>query len=350
VNEVTMTSAFAGGSLVGEARRSAQASDLLPGAVDFLFGASSWDDRCLTLTASPDLVARRSVLLLFEEKGETGRAQANDAILREYFSQRGGAVDELKGRSEDIEQIWPRVAALLTRTWEEKGEALDILVDLSACPLYLSLALLATGMGAGLIREARFVYNEAEYPDQRPDLFTRGSWEAVAVPGFVGALNPGRERFYVVSVGFEGPKTLRFVNRADPDRVAILFPKPGYRADYPDRTWKQNESLFEDYDIRDLDGSDVVCAPAGDAISAWHALSRFARKGITDENVYYLCCGPKPHSLALALRSMQDGSGVVVYPKPLGHRESGIRPTEEYWMYTIQDRSIPPLGTPGDGR
>jgi hypothetical protein len=282
------------------------------------------------------------VLLLFENKGTSGRSERHDAVLRNYYSTRGGVYVEIEERSENLETIWALSAKELLNEWGSKGDAINVLFDLSACPRFFPLGLLATGVAAGAIRTAYFIYNEAEYEEkQKTELFTRGSWEDVEIPGFAGALNPGQPRVYVVSVGFEGAKTLRFVNRADPDRIAVLFPKPGYRDEYPERTWRQNQTLFSDYGIADLASQAVVTAPAGDAVRALQALSAAQLEGSGRENVYYLCCGPKPHSLALALRAITANAGVVLYPKPSAHRESEIRPSAEYWLYSVEDRSIP---------
>ncbi len=305
-------------------------------------GASGWDDRCLRLTTVAGLAARRSVLLLFKNKGTTGRAQRNDAVLRKYYSTRGGEATHVEESAEDLGGIWARLSKELIRSWEEKGAPLDILLDLSACPRYFPLGLLASGFAAGIVRRATLIYNEAEYTDvQSADLFTAGSWEATNIPGFTGAFEPGRPRLYVLSLGFEGAKTLRFVNRADPDRVAILFPNPGYRSEYPERTWRQNHTLLSDYAVGNLDSPVVVSAPAGDAIQAWRALTERRVERFGNENIYYLCCGTKPHSLSLALRAIATGVGMLLYPKPSAHRESAIRPAPEFWRYTIEDRSLP---------
>ena len=337
-----VVTSFTAGAVSGESARSNDLAALIPDSVDFLFGASGWDDRCLALTTISGLTAHRSAVLLFKDKGNSGRAKRNDVTIRDFYSSLGGESSEIEESAERLDTIWNAISALLVRAWHEKDAPLDILIDLSACPRYLPLGVMASGMDAGIIRRVRFLYNEAEYLDeQQPDLFTKGSWESVEIPGFAGAQNPGRPRRYVVSVGFEGAKTARFVNRADPDSLTILFPSPGYRADYPARTWGQNRTLFADYGIKDLKSPGVVTAPAGDAIAGWKSLTEKHLERSDEENVYYLCCGPKPHSLALALRAMASHAGAVIYPKPSAHRESEIHPSDEFWLYTIEDRSVP---------
>ena len=158
------------------------------------------------------------------------------------------------------------------------------------------------------------------------------------MPGLEGEYDPAKARFYLLSVGFEGAKTLRVVTRADPDRVSVLFPEPGYFPEYSKRTRIDNDALLRRFRVpRDQ----VVCATAADAIGAWEALHRNNVERPDLENSYYLCCGTKPHSIALALRAAALRTPAVVYNVPEEHKVVQIRAAGLYWRFNIELTSFP---------
>jgi hypothetical protein len=152
----------------------------------------------------------------------------------------------------------------------------------------------------------------------------------------LGECDPEKDRHYFVSVGFEGSKTLRVVTRAEPDHVSVLFPDPGYESDYVATTTRNNSELMNQFSVP---GSRIVKAPAGDSIAAWEAMGGIDLDDPVKYNVYYICCGTKSHSLALALRAMALGYPTVLYNKPDRHRESIIIPSGKYWRFDIVDLS-----------
>lgn len=212
---------------------------------------------------------------------------------------------------------------------------------MSACPRYLSFGLMSQAIGAGIADEVSLVYAEGNYPEEkseedRHELFTAGGWDVLPVPGLEGEWDPDKKRFYLVSVGFEGSKTLRLVSREEPDEVSILFPEPGVKPEYAVRTGKRNEPLFRRFRIA---ADHIIRANAGDAIEAWSNLAQASIENPEDQNVYYVCCGTKSHSLALALRALVLRYPALLYIVPDRHRVVDITPLGIYWRFNIRDMS-----------
>ena len=166
--------------------------------------------------------------------------------------------------------------------------------------------------------------------------FTGGHWSTVAVPFLSGYFEPSKPRHYLVSVGFEGEKTLRAVSRADPDRVSVLFPRPGVSPEYEKLTSAANEPLMREFLIPE---SQIINAPAADAVATWKTLAKAAILKPGRFNDYYLCCGPKPHALALGLNALADGRSAVLCNIPDEHRVHQTRPNGVFWTYELNDLS-----------
>src|SRR6185437_15994620 len=83
-------------------------------------------------------------------------------------------------------------------------------------------------------------------------------------------------------------------------------------------------------------------APAADAIAAWKVLETTASERPNMESSYYLCCGTKPHSLALALRAICIQHPTVLYSAPEKHNFVDVYRAGVYWNFRIQDVSVLP--------
>ena len=164
--------------------------------------------------------------------------------------------------------------------------------------------------------------------------FSYGHWKAVPVPFAQGEIRPGKSRHYVVSVGFEGPKTARVLTKADPDRVTILFPSPGVQRGYSALAASQNQRIIDDYKIPK---ENIIRADAADAIKAWAALNKRALSWRQDEEISFLCCGTKPHALALMLEALVSRKPAVLYNLPERHMFVDVEPNGRFWKFTISD-------------
>lgn len=337
-----MQSSYRQAHLAGSSQRAPAVPGLVDGEYDLLVMTSSWDSRCLCLLDA-DLQAKHGIGIYFQNRGKRGLRDVHDPLVREFLSRHCGQITEVEKPSEALDELWQ---ALWLAAWEayvEVGRPLDVLLDLSTCPRYYAMGFLAQGIRQGIVATLTCFYAEGEYPPPSPEdpgeEFTSGRWETRSAPMLAGTADPGNRRLYVVSVGFEGPKTFRAVSSDDPDRVVVLFPDPGVRADYPARTREKNDLLFKEFGI---DDSRIVRAPAGDAIAAWRALDE-ANATQPDENPFYLCSGTKPHALAMAIHGLLTERPTVLYAKPVGHKETEISALGVYWSFRIQDLAMPEI-------
>ena len=326
--------------LAGVSRPAASPTRIVRDRYDLLLMAASWDSRCLCLLETA-VTATQGIGVFFENRGVLGLREKHDPLITEFLHSRCEATGLIEHASEDLDGLWNQLWTATWATYAEIGRPLDVLLDLSTCPRYYAMALLAGGFRKGIISRLTCFYAEGRYPDSGPanenEQFTAGRWETRPIPSLIGTADPGKQRLYVVSVGFEGSKTFRAVTNDDADRVMVLFPRPGVLPEYPDRTRTSNLVLYEEYDLQD---ADEIVAPAGDAVAAWRALVEHHPTRPT-ENPFYLCCGTKPHSLGMALHALIDERVTVLYAKPASHKEFEIVPLDSYWTFEIRDTSLP---------
>jgi hypothetical protein len=335
-----MPSSYRQAHLQGESQRASEVPGLVDGEYDLLVMTSSWDSRCLCLLDA-DIRATAGIGVYFENRGKLGLRDVHDPKVHAYLETHCRELDEFTKPSEALDDLWGALWLATCKAYARIKRPLHVLLDLSTCPRYYAMAFLAQGMRQGVLASLTCLYAEGEYPppsvEDPGEEFTAGRWETRSVPMLVGTADPGNKRLYVVSVGFEGPKTFRAVSSDDPDRVVVLFPDPGVRAEYPQRTRDKNDLLFKEFGI---DESRVLRAPAGDAIDAWRCLNE-ANVAREDENPFYLCSGTKPHALAMAIHGLLTDRPTVLYAKPVGHKETQILPLGVYWSFRIEDLAMP---------
>jgi len=325
--------------------RSSQANapeTLLHGEYDLALLAPSWDHRCRCITTANQLRINTSIVLRFKTKDDLGYQDSHSAAILSYLKQQSKIVEEISGDAIDLKEMWEKVWTSATRVIRDRGAALKVLIDLSTCPRYYSLGLIAALFGHATASLVTVFYAEAEYAeDSKPQPlkypFSIGQWKAVGIPNLLGSPDPLKKKFYVVSVGFEGAKTARVLAREDPDRVSILFPDPGTRPDYPAKTLEFNREIIDHYKIPQ---NQIVRAPAGDAIAAWKSLGLARLERSSSESAYYVCSGTKPHALALALRAICLDNPTVLYNLPEGHSFIDVHPSGIFWKYDVRDLSV----------
>jgi hypothetical protein len=303
----------------------------------------SWDTRCISITESESTTAELSIVLLFTQKDGLGLRKKHDAAVLQFAENHSKRVVIIEGNSVDVAGMWARLRESVLLFRDQIRRPLRVLIDISTCPRYYALALMAVALGTGVGKTVTMFYCEGVYDDgakteaEKHEIFTGGEWRPVAVPGLFGDWEPFKKRFYLASLGFEGAKTLRAIGKADPDRVGVLLPDPGIRPDYPAKTMHANAELFTQYTVP---ANSVVRAPAGDAIAAWKAMGE--SEGLErplEENAYYTCAGTKPHSVALALRAIVLGYPTVLYNLPDSHKVTRILPAGKFWRFELQDLS-----------
>jgi hypothetical protein len=315
-------------------------AEIFGGEFDVALVVPSWDPRSAEVTRG-SLRCKLAVVPLLKNRGVTGHRNANEDRLLTFLHGSADEVRDIDATSEDVEATFQAVFGAIQDIAKRVNRPIRVFIELTTCPRYLSLGIAAMLLRRGWAYQVAFGYTAGLYgvgPDTDPfdDVFTVGRWEAIAVPGLEGWHDPGKKRSYVVGVGFEGAKTYRLLASADPDRVAVVFPDPGVQSDYVDRANTENEELLTQYVIGD---SDLVRAGAADVVATLATLEGAGLERAAEENVFYLMCGSKPQSLALALRAFYLESPAVLYPLPQRHRESRVSSLAMHWVYTVSDRS-----------
>lgn len=338
MSKLTVTS-FRQGYLSGTSRRSGNLEALTIGDYDAVILTSSWDARSITLTAATKTKCDLGIALLFTCRDHQGLRDQHDPKIKSFLESISSRCSYVLGDSCDVNDIWGQLSSQLINLRKERQRPLRVLMDLSACPRYFALGVAALSFTHRVAKQVVVFYAEGVYNvggGVSDIAFTGGHWSTVAVPFLSGYFEPSKPRQYVVSVGFEGEKTLRAISRADPDRVSLLFPKPGVSPEYEKRAALANEPLVREFLIPE---SHVVNAPASDTVAVWKTLAKSAIIRSGRFNDYYLCCGPKPHALALGLHALAVGRPAVLYNIPDEHRVHQTRSNGVFWTYEINDLS-----------
>jgi hypothetical protein len=338
---VSLKSEFRVGATAGRSYESASAADIYTGEYDVLICVSGWDERAISVLGAESLRADLAIVITFEEKDQSGYRERHDAGLLQFLPTIAKEVVQLEPSAAKLEDAWQMLYDVILRRYIAANRSLRIAMDCSVCPRYLTLSLLGLSLSGALASEIDIFYAEGFYPE-KPELaevsFTAGPWRTITVPGMEGSFHPGSGRYYLISVGFEGHKTLRVVNTADPDRISILLPDPGTRPDYVERALSDNRDLIESYRVPE---DQIVRAAAGDAIGAWKLLAEANLERFDKENIYYLCSGTKAHSIALALRALTQPGGAVLYNVPERYSAVVVKPSNVYWRYNVQNLAAP---------
>ena len=307
---------------------------------DILICASSWDSRCVAVTNETGLTADHSLLVLFASRDHSGLRDAHDPKLEEFCRKHTSTIHIVKGSSAIVDGLWTQIHNILVSISSELGRRIKILIDISTLPRFLTGALLKMGLARSLCSKIKIFYSEGVYkgvPGDLQGVFTGERWRFVPITGLEGHYYPDKSRFYLVSVGFEGNKTLRYVSRSEPDRVSLLFSDPGFEPEYAARARHNNRELMDYYHIPP---EQSAAAHAGDAIAAWKELTIRNFERFEQENVSYLCCGTKPHSLALILRALVLPSAEVLYNVPDIHKVIDTESTGFNWTYDLEDITL----------
>lgn len=331
--------AFRKAFISGESFSSDSISELAAGEYDLLLVASSWDSRSISIVAASEVQAQLGLGVFCEARDTQGLRDRHDVALSEYGRSKCRRFEHVEGSSTHVDAIWLQLKRHIADLHHKKGSPLKVLIDLSACPRYFSLGVVALCLTQRFTSNIRVLYAEGRYPASDHQLeyaFTGGRWKIAAIPYLEGICDPGKDRFYLVSVGFEGRRTLRAVSQADPDRVSALFPDPGGTPEYVKRTERNNAQLLRQFRVPP---EQVIRVHSADAMEAWKTLDNAAIDIRSTENPYYLCSGTKPHALALALRALALESPAVLYNIPEEHKVHATTPSGTFWRFDIRDVS-----------
>lgn len=337
-----MVSKYRYGFLQGTSYKDKTVSNLISGEFDYALLSSSWDRRCLSLTNTTSLKSKNSFVILPLLRDEYGLREKHDQIITKYAKDISEFC-KIKDISSTggIFEMWQILVEDIKRAFYNNKKPLKVLIDLTTCIRYFSLGFINQGLQSGMVKEFTIFYSEGIYPEEKTEqdkheLFTTGGWDVTPIPGLEGEWNPDKNRLYLVSVGFEGSKTLRLISRNEPDQVSLLFPEPGVKKEYVKRASELNEPIIQRFQIPK---SQIIRSTAGDAIEGWKSLTEASIEEPDKNNVYYACCGTKAHSLALTLRAMVLRYPALLYIIPGSHRPVDTDELGIFWRYDLKDMS-----------
>jgi hypothetical protein len=115
-------------------RRSTEVDDLALGEHDLAVLVSSWDARCVAITASTTLSANRSVVVIFDQTDDLGLREQHDIRLKEFAGQRAARTDVVAGNSVDVPVLWERLFAAIVAARLARQRPLRLLVEYRRVP------------------------------------------------------------------------------------------------------------------------------------------------------------------------------------------------------------------------
>lgn len=300
--------------------------------------STSWDERSVAPLVISDLSIKVAIVLRAEPVFTKEIETTHFDRLSKSLAERGARIVEIASDIREIDRTWEEILKAVAQSPEVLGE--PSFIDLSVAPIFYSIGLINALVLSGFCAFVDVFYSEAEYVrnhnvqpgDAFP--FSFGQWESIPIPFLMGSPQPSKKRHFFVSVGFEGAKTMRVLAKSDPDLITVLLPIPGFRKEYDDEVQRRNQAVIDSYSIPQ---DQIVKVSAGDAIATWKVLSRSLTRSTSDQDLYYLCCGTKPHSLGLALSGLASGRPCVLYNRPESLNETEIRETGRYWKYKLWD-------------
>lgn len=334
---------FEGGTFSGASVSSKDPSEIWFGQFQFAVVATSWDVRSTGFTKCDNLSFENCCIVNPTARDTAGLRDSHDPRILEFCRRVSSNISFISTISTSLRDPWKALkssfwAAMQNQVLETRNSR--IFIDISTCPRYLSLALIREALNSGLVSEIVVAYCEGIYPPTPSSYggmeeisFKKGALQAIPVPGYLGDYEPSREKLFVVSVGFDGWKTLNQLCRKEPEHVAVLLGDPGVIPEYAQRTRKANSALFERFGVVE---DNVIRADAGDAVAAWKALTAWSADGGDDFNVSYLCSGNKPHSLALALRAMSLANVTLMYNRAARSEPIVVDFSGNFWRYSIK--------------
>lgn len=318
--------------------KSAKSDKVYSGHYDFLLMSASWDKRSTVIAEANSLYAEYGLLFQFEKKDARGLSEAHQKTLETFLKSNIRNPASIQIEATLVHANWQLLKEQLWNACNSLRRPLDIFIDLSTTPRYLTLGVLGTGFSNGLVRSVTYGYSEGRYSESGSiqEIFTEGGWSAKAIPGLNGEWEPHQARHYVVSVGFEGLKTRQLITKNEPDRVSLLFPNPPVDKDYTKKTLTANQRLITDFNI---ENNSQMHAHAADVVATLKIMEDFNLEQFATENCMYVCCGTKPHSLAFAIRSLVKREPAVLYIVPESHSVVDVEPNGFYWQYKVTDCS-----------
>ena len=255
---IELGSEFSNGPITAASAYSDSPNDLWTGGFDFFLTGASWDVRCTAISKCRDLDIKSAVIIKPGTTDSKNILDKNIKRLSDFCAQKSEKFHILESMPADLAATLEQMRKIF---WAEilninPRRPARVFIDISTCPRYFSLSLMCDALKSGLVSEVVLGYSEGKYPAAKSSYnnfeelsFTDGVLQATPVPGFFGEFEPSRGKFYLVSMGFDGWKTLNLLIRKEPERVAALLASHVGSPNYEHRARAANAALIERFGI-----------------------------------------------------------------------------------------------------
>lgn len=314
-------------------------NQIVSGEYELAVFAISWDYRCLSLAKGDRWRAERCVVIRPLISDASGISESNEKSLLSLLKSRCDQLEIIDGPGVGAEGVWDRLYEIALGIAARSINSNVFLFDLSAMSRYYSMGLVGMAIRLGITARIDCFYAEGKYDAKHnvsDVVFAGGKWERKTIPFLDGIGNPSLGWYYLVSTGFDGKWIKKLLLQEEPDRVGLLTPIPGVFKPYEQRCLDEIKPIVEEFAVP---AEFQLKAHASDAVDAWRKISQFGRERWNDEQVAYLCCGTKPHALAMALRSLVHRSPAVLYFRPEKYTVIPVEEAGIFWKYSILDHS-----------
>jgi hypothetical protein len=319
--------------------KSTDRNAVLAGDYELAVFAVSWDRRCLSLPKGTAWRAKRAVLIRPPVIDKEGYCACHEEELVVMLNERCQALELIDGAKLGFDGVWDRLYEIGVEEATRAPSPGAFLLDLSAMSRFYSAGLVAMIIRLGIAARTDCFYAEGRYDatiDVKEVLFSDGKWERKVVPFLDGKSNPSVGWYYLLSAGFDGDWIKKILFQEEPDRVGLLIPIPGVNPAYEQRCLDGIKSITSEFMIPE---EYHLRAHAADAVAAWQKVSASGQERWEDEQVAYLCCGTKPHAVAMALRALVHRYPAVLYFLPERYKVIPVEEAGTFWRYTIVDHS-----------
>ncbi|MGU3649848.1 hypothetical protein [Mycolicibacterium sp. A43C] len=322
------------------------AGGLIDGSFDLVIVGASWDKRCRTVVDSPDLAAHSTALLRYASSGISGTSSTSYELLLAHLSPRTrNPVATLNVDSALMIDTWSEIRKAAVQAYVELGRPLNIAVDLSSVPRYVSMGLLGFGYKSGCAARMTFWYSAAKSYRALSDVtkapgvsqFTLGSWLPQPIPVLSRPTSGSAPMRLLVSTGLEGSLTLGLVDDLEPARVRLVY-STGNNRDIVSKVREENAVLEDSYFVQETDRVDWslfdVSGLSAEIVKTIDETC-FDQHGRLLEHSL-LICGPKTHALAFSIAACQSDVKNVFFGLAETRREVTGDPVGPYYRCDLR--------------
>jgi hypothetical protein len=336
---------------------------------DLVVACASWEPRCAAIVESHGIRATRTILVTYEEKGQTTSSLDNEARLLTWLKR----ISDSEPQAITLNSLSPaegslRLREITLRACFEISRPVRVLIDISSLSRFSFLSLVGFLLHTGIASEIVTHYAEAEYElaesseyviestDELDELeshealrkvqqisfskynYSQGEWATAVVPFMEGTMGLGSERRLYASLGFDGGPSYEVISRHDPDELIPVIANPGYTTKYTELAIRENAKLIASFDVL---ASRVVEAFPADIVTVFDKVAEAEQHISKPGDVLFFCLGSKPHALALGLVACTLNRPSVVCRVPQRYLERHTLASKFSWLFRIVDLSLP---------